>query len=547
MSIAQRILLTIALLYPAVVAGGQGVYMANGIKIGEVAQDSAIVWTRLTEALEGNADGIPFPNLGKVRNAAADKTTAEMTGGHALAEMEGSVPGAPGFVRVVWWAEQAPDVKRETPWAAVDAQADFTRQFPLGGLAPATQYALRAEGRATADGPAACSVEGRFRTAPAPETAAPVRFVVVTCQDYPRRDDPKNGHKIYDAMLELDPDFFVHTGDIEYYDKAEPYAPNRELARFKWNRLYAMPFQRAFHRNVSSFFIKDDHDTLRNDCWPGQSYGELTWEQGLAIFREQVPMGEKTYRTVRWGRDVQVWLVEGRDFRSPNTMRDGPEKSIWGPEQKAWFKKTVQESDATFRVLISPTPLVGPDRENKNDNHANRGFTYEGNELRRFIAGQDGMITINGDRHWQYESVDDDTGLYEFGTGPSSDCHAGGWDASDFRPEHRYLNLKGGFLEINVQCEGELCKMTVRHRGVNGEAYHEETFTRAPLLPPRRCVEKNLSADMRSYPPKFVVCPRFTPMRPIEDRPNVCLGTGALPCETRPENVRMLMDCVSGL
>ena len=36
-------------------------------------------------------------------------------------------------------------------------------------------------------------------------------------------------------------------------------------------------------------------------------------------------------------------------------------------------------------------------------------------------------------------------------------------------------------------------------------------------------------------------------MRLVEGRPNVCLGTGALPYETRPENVRMLMDYVSGL
>lgn len=65
-------------------------------------------------------------------------------------------------------------------------------------------------------------------------------------------------------------------------------------------------------------------------------------------------MGDKTYRTVRWGKDLQIWMVEGRDFRSPNTMEDGPEKTIWGAEQMAWFKRTVQASDATFRVLTHP-------------------------------------------------------------------------------------------------------------------------------------------------------------------------------------------------
>ena len=84
--------------------------------------------------------------------------------------------------------------------------------------------------------------------------------------------------------------------------------------------------------------------------------GEFTYEQGTEIFLYEVPMGEKTYRTVRWGKDLQIWMVEGRDYRSPNPMKDGPEKTIWGKEQMEWFKSTVEESDATFKVLISPTP-----------------------------------------------------------------------------------------------------------------------------------------------------------------------------------------------
>ena len=46
-----------------------------------------------------------------------------------------------------------------------------------------------------------------------------------------------------------------------------------------WHRMYALPFQRRFHLSVPSYFIKDDHDTLKNDCWPGQNYGQLTFAQ----------------------------------------------------------------------------------------------------------------------------------------------------------------------------------------------------------------------------------------------------------------------------
>ena len=454
-------------------AAADTVYMANGIKIGEVTPDAAIVWTRLTRSAERNVSGAAFPEVAGKERAGGDLSVMEITGGRTLEDMEGATPGAPGLVRVTYWPEDAPEYKVESDWRAVDENRDCTCPFPLTGLTAHTRYVVLAEGKPAADGEPACRVEGRFHTAPLPEDAAEINFVVVTCGDYPRRDDPDKGHKIYDAMLKLDPDFFVHTGDIEYYDKALPWGPAPELARFKWNRFYAMPFQRAFHRSVASYFMKDDHDTLQNDCWPGQHYGALTWEQGLAIFREQVPMGERTYRTFRWGKDLQVWLVEGRDFRSPNSMPDGPDKSIWGAEQKAWFKRTVQESDATFRVLISPTPVVGPDRDNKNDNHANAGFSNEGNELRRFMASMKNMIVINGDRHWQYVSVDEETGLREFGTGPHSNGHASGWNQKDVRPEHRYLKVQGGFLQVTIVRKEGTPEMTLRHRDVDGNICNE--------------------------------------------------------------------------
>jgi alkaline phosphatase D len=447
----------------AAVAGN--VYMANGIKIGEVNQNSAIVWTRLTKHKERNIDGLAFT----LRSEGVPE-------GHVLDDMEGSTPGIAGEVRVTYWPEGSENKARSTSWESVDIHADFTRQFKLSDLSAGTTYQLRVQGRAIEATELSCTTYGSFKTAPDPAVPAPVLFTVVTCQEYPRRDDPQNGHKIYSVMRKLEPDFLVHTGDIEYYDRPLPYAKNKKLARFKWNRIYSMPFQRAFHNVTTSYFIKDDHDTLKDDCWPGQTYGDLTWEQGLAIFREQVPMGEKTYRTIRWGRDLQIWIVEGRDFRSPNTMPDGPEKTIWGKQQKQWFFDTVRKSDATYRILISPTPLVGPDRDNKNDNHANKGFTHEGNELREFIGSQKNMYVINGDRHWQYVSVDPNTGVREYGCGPSSDIHAGGYSLSMRKPAHRYLRIKGGFLAVKVERINGEPTVTFRHYGPDGKIYNEDKW-----------------------------------------------------------------------
>ncbi len=441
------------------------VYMANGIKIGEVTQHSAIVWVRLTKDPERNINGHSFAkNENKHINPPFEK----------LEEMEGATPGILGEVRIFYEPNNKVSERKDVMWKSVQEEKDFTMQFQLNDLFPGVEYSIIAEGRTVGSNEVSCVVEGSFVTAPSIEDPAKVSFTVVTGQEYHRRDDNENGHKIYPLMQNLNPSFFVHTGDIEYYDKPLPYALNVELARFKWNRIYSMPFQRDFHNNVASYFIKDDHETLKNDCWPGQTYGDITWEDGLEIFREQVPMGEKTYRTIRWGKDLQIWLVEGRDYRSNNKIPDGPNKTIWGAEQKKWFFETVEKSDATFRVLISPTPIVGPDRVKKNDNHSNIGFKYEGNELRSFIGKQKNMFIICGDRHWQYVSVDEKTGVKEYSCGPTTDLHAGGFNEKLRTKMHKYLKIKGGFLSVTVERKNGKPEITFRHYGTDGSIYNED-------------------------------------------------------------------------
>ncbi len=442
------------------------VSMANGIKIGEVSSTSAIVWTRLTKNPERNLEGKQFEKERRFKRY------------QNLPDMEGSVPGVSGEVRVTWWPAKQVLQKQATEWQRVEGKRDFTRQFLITDLLPGEHYRLLVEGRpeVSESVTASCKIDGSFVTAPAADTAASVRFTVVSCQDYPRRDSPL-GHKIYPVMQKQKADFFVHTGDIEYFDKPSPYADTLELARFKWNRIFSLPYQRSFHNTTGSYFMKDDHDLLKNDCWPGQTYGKLTFEQGLALFREQVPMGEKTYRTIRWGKDLQVWLVEGRDFRNSNTMPDGPEKTLWGEAQKQWFFDTVKKSDATFRILISPTPIVGPDRKNKNDNHANAGFACEGDVLRSFIGKQKNMFIICGDRHWQYVSEDPETGAREYSCGSTSDQHASGFREEDRSPMHHYLKVKkGGFLAVAIEPNADGAQAILTHHGVDGTVFNQETL-----------------------------------------------------------------------
>ncbi|TWT39325.1 alkaline phosphatase D family protein [Blastopirellula retiformator] len=419
-----------------------GPYFGSGVKVGEVTSDSAILWTRTSSADECDSNF--------------------------------ALPGIAADVRVRYWIAEQSGSEKTTAWQSTTADGDFATQIPLSDLSPGVKYRFVLEAKNSLG---ANQTDGTFKTAPLAETITPIRFVVTSCHKYATMDAPGLGQKIYLEMLKLKPQFFVHTGDVVYYDgDTEPLARNVELARLHWHRMDNLPYHRQFYPNMASYFMKDDHDVLKDDAWPGQKFGDLTFAEGLAIFDEQNPMGESPYRTVRWGRDLQVWIVEGRDFRSPNPMADGPQKSIWGEQQWEWLQQTVAASDAKFKILISPTPIVGPDRpQGKNDNHSNAVWTSEGNRARKFLVDNH-MHVICGDRHWQYHSVDDATGLNEFCSGPSTNKHAGGWNQKNFLPEHRFLRVAGGFLCVDVDRTGEQPGLLFRHIDVDGAVVYEKRF-----------------------------------------------------------------------
>lgn len=439
---------------------------ATGVKIGEVTDSSAIVWARLTEDEERREDGRELrgrPN----RDAPLEELDTR--------ELEGSVPGSSGQLRVVYGTSEDLSDATETEWREAEADDDFAVQFHLGDLEPDTKYYF--ETRSVNDeGRPHLPMRGSFKTAPPLEVYGDVTFTVITGQAYRDADDPQ-GFKIYRSMLELEPEFIVPTGDTVYYDSDKPIASNIELARYHWRRMYSYPLLKEFHRQVPGYWEKDDHDSYANDNWPGlvRDYmGTFSFEQGLKVYAEQVPIGDRPYRRFRWGRGLEVWLVEGRDFRSPNNMPDGPEKTIWGEEQKRWLKKTLLASDADWRVLVSPTPIVGPDRENKNDNHANVGFQHEGDEFRTWAAENlgDNFFIACGDRHWQYHSIHPETGVHEFSSGPASDQHASG-SPGETDEYHQFHRVQGGFLSVNTRKEGEESVITFRLHAVNGDVVYE--------------------------------------------------------------------------
>lgn len=439
-------------------------FQAMGTRVGDVRANSAVIWTRITRNAERLKDGVVIPGRANGRKEIPEPTVP-------VDQLEGACPGAEGEVRVRYGLNADFSDTTFTPWAKVTAEGDYIHQFRIGDLQPGQLYHYGVEVRPR---PGAASVEhfGTFHTAPLAAVETPVRFCVMTCQGYPDRGHP-DGHPIYPSMLALRPHFTSLTGDLVYYDNDLPVATTVELARYHWQRMFSLPRLAQFNSHVATYWLKDDHDTLKNDTWPGTKQKLLTFTEGQEIFRQQAPMEPgKSYRTFRWGKDLQIWLSEGRDDRSPNNTADGPQKTIWGTEQKDWFKRTVLESNATWKVLISPTPLVGPDRGNKNDNHSNAGFEHEGRELREWIQNYaaDNLFVICGDRHWQYHSVHPETGLNEFSVGAASDEHAGGSPGEDPKI-HKFHRVKGGFLSVDVAGKS----ITFNHHDVAGKVVYTWT------------------------------------------------------------------------
>lgn len=468
-------------------AAAPEVHQATGFKVVNVTSTAAEVWTRVTLRATANPADAPLPRIEAFERKTGKpvalrenrvfpdaRITVQMPAGMDLGAAAGGAPAATGQTRVRYRVAGAATWS-ETPWQPAELERDGIVIHPLAGLAPAARHELVVQARRNAQDVRPDEQRGEFRSAPLPDQRQPVTFCVMTCQKYERLDRP-DGLAIYPAMSALRPDFLVNTGDVVYYDQGPVLALTPALARYHWARMFALPTLRDFHRNHASFFMKDDHDTLANDCGPATRSGELTYADGVRLFREQTALPEVAYRTFRWGRDLQIWLMEGRDHRTPDwTERRTPPPTLWGRGQIKWLGETLAASTATFRVILTTVPVVGPDRSNKDDNYANAGFAVEGKEIRELLARYPNLTVITGDRHWQYVSVDPATSVNEWSVGPSTAAHAGGWDEKTPRPEHRFLRTgEGGFLSGLVTPTATGASLELRLHHVDGKVVYRE-------------------------------------------------------------------------
>ena len=400
------------------------VHAGQGIMAGEVTDVTALVQLRLTKndkLVDGDLEGV----AGSVK--------------FNLIAMDSS---APAMVKT----------------ATGNPEHDFIVRASFTDLVANTRYRcetqIGVDDQNLREGP---SLE--FKTLPGKELAVPVSFAVVTGMNYARFHglkssdggsvtgqeksirskayrgaDKDQGYPALETIGKLRPDFFVGTGDNVYYDtpKKSRAKQIREL-RQKWHEQFTQPRFLKLFAQVPTFWMVDDHDYRIDDCDNSGDYLPSA-KTAQKILLEQLPFADtladdvKTYRTYRVNKDLQVWFTENRFFRSPNKMADGPDKTIWGSPQKQWLKKTLAESDAAFKVLITPTPMVGPDDLRKSDNHCNiGGFRHERDEFFDFVKSngldQQNFFLVCGDRHWQYHAVDP-SGIEEFSCGALVDANS---------------------------------------------------------------------------------------------------------------------------
>lgn len=423
-------------------------------------------------------------------------------------DSNGDAPGRAGWGRFVISTDEDFRNSRKTPWMEAVAEKDFILKTKVDGLESGRPHYYRLE-----FGPEKTPTsKGRvceFHTLTGASKSARSSFVVVSgmnyafFQDGPKGDgkgaytgkDKPLGFPALKAILDLKPDFFVGTGDNVYYDHHKKFsATDAPTMRKKWHEQFAQPRFVDLFAKVPTYWEKDDHDHRYNDNDNTGSKPPSS-ELGIEIFREQVPVVDPadpkalTYRTHRISKELQIWLLEGRDFRSPNKMADGPEKTIWGATQREWLKRTLLESDAAFKIVISPTPMVGPDGKGKKDNHTNLGgFRHEGTEFFEWAKTNDflnkGLYLVCGDRHWQYHSIHP-SGFEEFSCGALVDANSrmgvppGTKNSTDpdglVKQPYTSRTPSGGFLNVVVEPAANETRTRLRFIffDENGKQLHE--------------------------------------------------------------------------
>jgi alkaline phosphatase D len=327
--------------------------MPSGIQSGDVTADGAIIWSRAdrpsrmhVEVAYDEAFNSPTHIAGPAALAVTDFT--------ARVDVSGLKAGEPVFYRV--WFES-----------------------------------LEQKGASSEP------IAGRFRTAPRAARDLLLAWTGDTVGQGWGINPEFGGLRGYRTMLDAMPDVFVHSGDMIYADgplQPEVRLPDgrvwknlvtpaksrvaETLDDFRGNFAYNLLDEhvRRFNAAVPMLAQWDDHEVLNNwnpatDLSNDPRYTIKSVDLLSALARramfEYVPIrqaaadSERVYRSIPYGPQLEVLLLDERSYRGPNSgnRQDsaGPDTAMLGRAQLDWLKRRLQSSTATWKVIASDMPI----------------------------------------------------------------------------------------------------------------------------------------------------------------------------------------------
>jgi len=364
----------------------------------------------------------------------------------------------PAVVQVEWASVSAWDqaAKMATVVAPVSrtallpttAEADYTLTIPLQQLTPATRYRYQVwvEPRALAEKPTASKIaaRGEFTSLPDRMTSTGVTFAWsgdLGGQGHCRQG--VGGYPIFDVIHRQNPDFFLFLGDTIYADSPCPSPPNEPGADFKAStietyrarHLYQRGAEalRRFLRTVPVYVIWDDHEVRDNFSGPFDEQ----MPAGRQALREYWPIASpqddqhRLYRNVRYGADLELFILDTRQYRSRNEEQDGPGKTMLGATQLQWLLDGLRTSAATWKIIVTSVPLSVEKGGVGNDGWAGEprgtGFVRERQVIVDAILRSPikNVVFLAGDVHWVQANAydpnqDGQVDFHEYMVGPLS-------------------------------------------------------------------------------------------------------------------------------
>jgi alkaline phosphatase D len=374
------------------------------------------------------------------------------------------------------------------------AENDFTGVAILQGLRPATRYFYRVRGKETAS-----SETGSFVTAPAADQQAPVTFLWgadLGGQGICRQPT----YSIFEALTAQAADFFLFAGDTVYVDSRCPSPPNAPGADFKattqeqfWAKYrYQREDQalRNFLAHTSVYATWDDHEVSGDFSGPSEPLTPIGLQAfwNYFPFAPAAPSERRLYRSFRWGKHLELFILDTRQYRSPNLQPDGPEKTMLGAVQLKWLLDGLASSTTTWQIILSSVPLSARTGNPKRGHDSWAGGSFPGGfetELEKIVstlqqAHKRHVVWLSADVHvarsLAYDPNQDGIAdFYEFISGPLN-AGTGDFDPLSDKFHPRLLYEETNFFNFGeVRIDGETGALTVEIRDQAGKIHYTLT------------------------------------------------------------------------